>query len=62
METTLLTANNVWMMVCTGLVFFMHLGFSFLEIGLTKKKHNKYFIQKLFCNNNGASFILPCWF
>jgi len=39
METTLLTANNVWMMVCTGLVFFMHLGFSFLEIGLTRQKN-----------------------
>ena len=39
METTLLTANNVWMMICTGLVFFMHLGFSFLEIGLTRQKN-----------------------
>jgi len=27
------------MMVCTGLVFFMHLGFSFLEIGLTRQKN-----------------------
>ncbi len=35
----LLTTNNVWMMVCTGLVFFMHLGFSFLEIGLTRQKN-----------------------
>jgi Amt family ammonium transporter len=35
----LLTINNVWMMVCTGLVFFMHLGFSFLEIGLTRQKN-----------------------
>ena len=26
-------------MVCTGLVFFMHLGFSFLEIGLTRQKN-----------------------
>ncbi|MGS2763615.1 ammonium transporter [Sinomicrobium sp. M5D2P9] len=39
MEETLLTANNIWMMVCTGLVFFMHLGFSFLEIGLTRQKN-----------------------
>ncbi len=39
METTILTTNNVWMMVCTGLVFFMHLGFSFLEIGLTRQKN-----------------------
>ena len=27
------------MMVCTALVFFMHLGFSFLEIGLTRQKN-----------------------
>ncbi len=39
METGLFTANNVWMMVCTGLVFFMHLGFAFLEIGLTRQKN-----------------------
>ncbi|MFT4734424.1 MAG: Amt family ammonium transporter [Psychromonas sp.] len=35
----LFTANNVWMMLCTALVFFMHLGFSFLEIGLTRSKN-----------------------
>ena len=35
----LLTTNNVWMMICTALVFFMHLGFSFLEIGLTRQKN-----------------------
>ena len=35
----MLTVNNVWMMICTGLVFFMHLGFSFLEIGLTRQKN-----------------------
>ena len=39
METALFTANNVWMMICTALVFFMHLGFSFLEIGLTRQKN-----------------------
>lgn len=39
MEAGLFTANNVWMMVCTALVFFMHLGFSFLEIGLTRQKN-----------------------
>jgi Amt family ammonium transporter len=39
METTLLTVNNVWMMICTALVFIMHLGFSFLEIGLTRQKN-----------------------
>lgn len=35
----LLTTNNVWMMVCTALVFFMHTGFAFLEIGLTRQKN-----------------------
>ena len=35
----LLTTNNVWMMLCTALVFFMHLGFAFLEIGLTRQKN-----------------------
>ena len=35
----LLTINNVWMMICTALVFFMHMGFSLLEIGLTRQKN-----------------------
>nr|WP_299384535.1 ammonium transporter [Allomuricauda sp.] len=39
MDAGLFTANNVWMMICTALVFFMHLGFSFLEIGLTRQKN-----------------------
>ena len=48
MDTTLLTANNVWMMICTGLVFFMHLGFTFLEIGLTRQKNTINIIFKNF--------------
>ena len=43
----LLTINNVWMMICTALVFFMHLGFSLLEIGLTRQKNT---INVLFKN------------
>ncbi len=39
MDSGLFTVNNVWMMICTGLVFFMHLGFSLLEIGLTRQKN-----------------------
>ncbi|MBT8286256.1 MAG: ammonium transporter [Flavobacteriaceae bacterium] len=39
MEAGLFTANNIWMMVCTALVFFMHSGFAFLEIGLTRQKN-----------------------
>jgi len=34
-----LTANNVWMMLCTGLVFIMHLGFATVESGLSRSKN-----------------------
>jgi Amt family ammonium transporter len=33
------TANNLWMMLCSGLVFIMHLGFATLESGLTRAKN-----------------------
>lgn len=33
------TANNIWMMVATFLVFVMHLGFATLEAGLTRAKN-----------------------
>lgn len=33
------TANNIWMMLCAGLVFIMHLGFATLETGLTQQKN-----------------------
>lgn len=33
------TANNVWMLVATFLVFIMHLGFATLESGLTRAKN-----------------------
>ena len=32
-------ANNLWMMLCAGLVFIMHLGFATLESGLTRAKN-----------------------
>jgi Amt family ammonium transporter len=32
-------ANNVWMMLCTALVFIMHLGFASVETGLTRAKN-----------------------
>ncbi len=35
----LFTANNIWMMVSTFLVFIMHLGFATLETGLTRAKN-----------------------
>src|SRR5690606_33953280 len=33
------TVNNVWMMICTALVFIMHMGFATLESGLTRAKN-----------------------
>ena len=39
MENELFVANNIWMMLCIALVFIMHLGFSLLEIGLTRAKN-----------------------
>lgn len=39
MENAVFTTNNLWMMICIALVFIMHLGFSLLEIGLTRAKN-----------------------
>ncbi|PSG88707.1 ammonium transporter [Aurantibacter aestuarii] len=39
MNEALFTTNNLWMMICIALVFIMHLGFSLLEIGLTRSKN-----------------------
>ena len=39
MENVNFVVNNVWMMLCIILVFIMHLGFSLLEIGLTRAKN-----------------------
>ncbi len=33
------TTNNLWMMLCTALVFIMHLGFAAVETGLTRAKN-----------------------
>ncbi|MDO9551303.1 ammonium transporter [Rhodonellum sp.] len=35
----LLTTNNVWMMLCTALVFIMHLGFAGVETGFGQAKN-----------------------
>lgn len=32
-------STNIWMLLCTFLVFIMHLGFSTLEVGLTRSKN-----------------------
>ncbi len=39
MNEALFTANNVWMLVATVLVFVMHLGFSCLEAGFVQQKN-----------------------
>ncbi len=38
-EQGIFTANNEWMMVCTALVFIMHLGFACVESGFTQAKN-----------------------
>jgi Amt family ammonium transporter len=37
--TNFLTANNVWMMMATAMVFIMHLGFAGVEAGFTQAKN-----------------------
>jgi Amt family ammonium transporter len=49
---TLFTTNNLWMMLCTGLVFIMHLGFATVETGLTQSKNT---VNILFKNT-----LIPC--
>jgi Amt family ammonium transporter len=39
LANVLLTSNNIWMMLATGLVFIMHLGFATVESGLTRSKN-----------------------
>uniref|UniRef100_UPI00404B52BE ammonium transporter n=1 Tax=Fulvivirga sp. TaxID=1931237 RepID=UPI00404B52BE len=36
---TMLTANNIWMMLATALVFIMHLGFAGVETGFSQAKN-----------------------
>lgn len=37
--TAMFTANNIWMMLATALVFIMHMGFATLEAGMTRSKN-----------------------
>ncbi|MFT5570543.1 MAG: Amt family ammonium transporter [Cyclobacteriaceae bacterium] len=39
LSDTLLTANNIWMMLATALVFIMHLGFAGVEAGFGQSKN-----------------------
>lgn len=38
--------NNVWVMICTALVFIMHLGFAALESGLSRSKNTVNILYK----------------
>src|SRR4051812_45614423 len=38
-QEALFTSNNLWMILCTALVFIMHLGFATLESGLSRAKN-----------------------
>jgi Amt family ammonium transporter len=49
---TIFTANNIWMMVCAALVFFMNLGFACVESGLTQSKNTANIMFK--------NTIVPC--
>ena len=39
LANNLFTTNNVWMMLCTALVFIMHLGFAGVETGFGQAKN-----------------------
>lgn len=49
---SLFTTHNVWMMVCTAMVFIMNLGFATVETGLTRSKNT---VNILFKNT-----LIPC--
>ena len=39
MNEAIFTANNLWLLVATCLVFIMHLGFASLEAGFVQRKN-----------------------
>lgn len=49
MATVMFTINNVWMLMAAFLVFLMHLGFSTLEVGLTRSKNTVNILFKNLC-------------
>ncbi|MEM9143411.1 MAG: ammonium transporter [Bacteroidota bacterium] len=61
MEAGLFTANNVWMMLATALVFFMHTGFAFLEIGLTRQKNTINILFKNIFIITGGLLLYYAW-
>ena len=57
-----LTANNVWMMLATALVFIMHLGFAGVESGFTQSKNTVNILFKKHINTSNWSFgLCHCW-
>ena len=60
MNEALFTANNIWMLVSTVLVFVMHLGFAALEAGFVRQKNT---VNILFKNTMILSIgLLTYWF
>ncbi|WP_240655342.1 ammonium transporter [Flammeovirga pectinis] len=61
LQTISLTTNNVWMLVCTMLVFIMALGFACVEAGFTQAKNT---VNILFKNSVDLSvgIISYAWF
>jgi ammonium transporter, Amt family len=51
-ETAIFTANNIWMMVATFLVFIMHLGFATVESGMCQSKNTTNILFK--------NTLIPC--
>ena len=45
--TALFTANNIWMMLATALVFIMHLGFAGVEAGFGQSKNTVNILFKI---------------
>ena len=61
MDAGLFTANNIWMMLATALVFFMHTGFAFLEIGLTRQKNTINILFKNIFIITGGLLLYYVW-
>ncbi|MGJ8714547.1 ammonium transporter [Maribacter sp. Hel_I_7] len=61
MDAGLFTANNIWMMLATALVFFMHTGFAFLEIGLTRQKNTINILFKNIFIITGGLLLYYAW-
>ncbi len=45
-DISVFTANNIWMMLATALVFIMHLGFASVEAGFTQSKNTVNILYK----------------